>query len=79
MSDTEAVEMDNAIYEVAEGAQVLVKGKKVSGSRCKNGELHTGYQLAGLHPCACPVKKKAPAKPKAETKKKKAPAKKKGK
>jgi hypothetical protein len=65
----ELEEMNNPIAEVAEGLEVLVKGKKVKGSRCNNGELHTGYQLAGLHPCECP-KPKAKAKKKTTVKKK---------
>ena len=59
MSD--ALEMLNAIAEVPEGAAVLVNGKKCTGSRCKDGSLHTGYQLAGVHPCDCKAKKPAKA------------------
>ena len=55
---SEAQEMANAIACVDEGLTVLVKGKKVTGSICKSGELHTGYQLAGIHPCECKSKKK---------------------
>jgi hypothetical protein len=51
-------EMDNAIASVPEGLAVLVKGKKVTGSVCKSGELHTGWQLAGIHPCDCAKKVK---------------------
>lgn len=54
----EPQEMDNAIACVAEGLTVLVKGKKVTGSICDSGELHTGYQLAGDHPCECKAKTK---------------------
>ena len=68
MSD-EALEMLNAIAEVPEGAAVLVKGKKYIGSRCDNGELHTGHQLAGVHPCDC--KKAAPKTKTAKTEPKK--------
>ena len=67
MSD-DALEMLNAIAEVPEGAAVLVDGKKYTGSRCSNDALHTGYQLAGVHPCDC--KKAKPAK-KTEAKAKK--------
>ena len=52
----ELQEMPNAIAELCEGVEALVKGKKVTGSVCKSGELHTGYQLAGIHPCECPKK-----------------------
>ena len=52
MSD-EAIEMINAIAEVPEGATVLVNGKACKGSRCADGSLHTGHQLAGAHPCLC--------------------------
>ena len=50
---SEAQEMDNAIACVSEGLAVLVKGKEVTGSVCASGELHTGYQLAGIHSCDC--------------------------
>ena len=57
----EPQEMANAIAEVELGLTVLVKGKKVTGSVCKDGSLHTGWQLAGTHPCECKAKTKKKA------------------
>lgn len=73
----EPEEMSNPIAEVPAGATVLVKGKKVTGSICKSGELHTGWQLAGIHPCACKKAKAATKKKAKAAAPKKATAKKK--
>lgn len=69
MSDL--IEMENPFYEVPENETVLVKGKEYTGSRCKSGKLHTGWQLSGVHECGCkPTKVKEPKAPKSEKKKK---------